>query len=324
METPEQTKELLLGYLLNALNDGEAAQVKRELERNPQLRAELAALQREVAPLDHLGDSVEPPPMLASRTCAKIWNTLDSEESGYTPNSGTFLDSAYFSPEAVLPAFLLATSSETKEEKEEIPREIKKPKMTEELPPRSSPWIGLVASISVGIVVAFVLFPMINYIKRSTRSHIADTWMHEITRRADQYEQIHGGNASKVEEEKPYNLALSGWQEINAEVFDNRTLDEFNAFIAGGLPRESITDSGTRRIESPQEMLAEMLEKHISSETLAPSGGDIYSAEPPDWQSGNILLVVPGQAIPLRSAFGQDFLFKDGRVFSRTLPTTSP
>ena len=325
METQEQIRELLLGYLLNALSDGEAAQVERELARNPSLRAELATLQREVAPLDHVGDSIEPPPMLANRTCTKIWNTVDNEESGVIPNSGIFLDSACYSPEAMLPAFLLSATSETEEPETEKPRMIKRTETETEPPPRSTPWVGLVASVSVGIIVALVLFPMINYVKRSTQSRVAEMWMNEINQRVDQYEQIHGGGASKVEEVQPYNLALSGWQEIPAGVLAPRTLDEINAFFIAVSPMgpwDPFLLNEKRLLWSVELELPWKL--HPSQVLPFFEGLDESIPLDAEGLAGYMLLVIPGQAIPLRSAFGQDFLFQDGRVFSRELPSTEP
>ena len=298
METQERIRELLIGYLLNALSDGEAAQVERELERNPQLRAELETLQQEVAPLNHIGDSVEPPLMLANRTCANIWTTIDHEESGIIPNSGIFLDSACYSPEAMLPAFLLSAAAEQKESEMEKPKAAKNIEIAAE-PPHSTPWIGLVASVSVGIIAAFVLFPLINYVKRSTQSRVAEMWMNEINQRVDQYEQIHGGSTAKVEEVQPYNLALSGWQEVHAEMLSSNEASVMQAaheILRSPYPSQILPFF--EELDKPLLLDVEGLAEHM-------------------------LLVIPGQMIPLRSAFGQDFLFQDGRIFSRELPSAA-
>ena len=326
----EQTKERLLGYLLNALDDGEAAQVEKELERSSSLRAELAALQREISPLDRLGDSVEPPPGLASRTCNKIWNALDRGDSDCLPNSGIFLDSAYYSPEAVLPSFLLMENSETKEIEKEKPLAAKKIKIEDEPPVRSTPWVGLIASVSVGILASLVLFPMINYVKRSTQSHVTETWMNEINRRVDQYEQIHGNpwNASNVEELPPYNLALHGWLEVPAEIFINAENNSREMERNGAVL--------TRRRSNTPSPFDMFIKDELSGELNAhevvrgqqplrlPHFEGLDEPIPLDAErlAEYMLLLVPGQAIPVRSAFGQDFLFRDGRVFSRELPRT--
>lgn len=68
------TREHLLGYLLGALEPAEMAQVDRELNDDPRLRKELAAIEAAMAPLgfpereDDASQS-EPPTGLAARAC---------------------------------------------------------------------------------------------------------------------------------------------------------------------------------------------------------------------------------------------------------------
>jgi hypothetical protein len=68
------TREHLLGYLLGALEPAEMEEVERELENNPQLRRDLAAIEAALTPLgfpEREDDaSFEPPPVgLVARTC---------------------------------------------------------------------------------------------------------------------------------------------------------------------------------------------------------------------------------------------------------------
>ncbi|MDR1484114.1 MAG: hypothetical protein LBT09_04745 [Planctomycetaceae bacterium] len=72
-------QELLLGYLMNVLDEDEVAEVERALAKQPKLRGELARLQKRISPLDVLFDSVEPPSDLAQRTCDNIWTTTQNE-----------------------------------------------------------------------------------------------------------------------------------------------------------------------------------------------------------------------------------------------------
>ena len=323
MEIQERERELLLGYLLNALDDREVAQVERELARQPHLRSELAILQRDLSPLNYMGDPVEPPPQLASRTCAKIWDTLDNDEQDCPIDSGTFLDSAFYSPESVLPTHFLARTSDSSDEIESVPTKI--PKKIEidnkENVPRSSHWISLVASVSVGIIIAFFLFPMIEYTKRSTRSYVTESWMSEINRRVDQYEQIHSNqnNIPQIEEIFPFNLALSGWQELYSETL-------MSLPFLPTKPAISFKDMIVQVENTPHK-------KQISNEIFR--GQERYLL--PDFDKENksipldtngipnhMLLLTPGQENSVRSAFGQDILLKDGRIFFRILPNAEP
>ncbi|MDR1141078.1 MAG: hypothetical protein LBL62_05240, partial [Planctomycetaceae bacterium] len=70
-------REMLLGYLTNALEDDEIAYVERELLCQPALRTELAMLQKELSPLTYVYESVDPPYNLAQRTCRRLWKHLD-------------------------------------------------------------------------------------------------------------------------------------------------------------------------------------------------------------------------------------------------------
>jgi len=267
-------------------------------------------------------DFTEPPPMLAQRTCANIWATLDmeersymnehnhTEEQGYTPNSGTFLDSSFFSPESVLPASFLLGSAEPEEREPEKPKTVKK-SIEINAPPQkhSTPWVGLIASVSVGIVVAFFLFPMIELVKRSTRSYVTGSWESEINRRVGQYEQIHAnqGNTPQIDEVLPYNLASSSWQELRVEGFSN--LLPSQQFGIGIL---DIGDAFAAAIEPPVGNQHELYPPHPNA--VDTSELDVHS------MADSMLLVTPGQNNSVRSAFGQNILLKEGRIFFRVLP----
>ncbi|MDR2172548.1 MAG: hypothetical protein LBP59_20605 [Planctomycetaceae bacterium] len=79
-------QELLLGYLMNVLDDAEIQEVERELATQPKLRRELAKLQKNISSLDVLLDAVDPPPDLTQRTCDKIWTTTQNENFSQTQN----------------------------------------------------------------------------------------------------------------------------------------------------------------------------------------------------------------------------------------------
>jgi hypothetical protein len=255
-----------------------------------------------------LRGKVDPPTALASRTCAKIWQTLDSEKQDPAPNSSIFLDSAFLSPESILPpSFLLQTfepdTSKSDEGKREIPKAGEKleTEEDEERPPRSSHWIGLIASVSVGMVIAVFLFPMLEFAKRSTRSYVAESWMTEINRRVDQYEQIHG-NTSRSEELQPLNLALSGWQELSSEAFVSSLLLFGNAPSGEQTLKEAMGEQQPLRWAD-----LEGVDASIPFEITGLSEPLLLSI-PRSWE---------GTA---RSAHGKDVLIKDGRVFFRILP----
>ena len=65
-------REQLLGYLLGALDGPEHDQVKRELQRDPQLQGDLQRLEDELAPLESQRWQPEPPAGLVERTCQLV------------------------------------------------------------------------------------------------------------------------------------------------------------------------------------------------------------------------------------------------------------
>lgn len=76
----ESVREHLLGYILGALDEDEHRQLDEQLKTDPRLRAELASLQRSVAPLEADREHHDPPPGLALRTCCRVIES--SERSG--------------------------------------------------------------------------------------------------------------------------------------------------------------------------------------------------------------------------------------------------
>lgn len=87
----DKRREILLGYLLGALEPQESAKVDEELHTNVALREDLAAICREISPINEIVDDHEPPVGLASRTCHKIWTEIDSEQKSLIDNALTDL-----------------------------------------------------------------------------------------------------------------------------------------------------------------------------------------------------------------------------------------
>jgi hypothetical protein len=285
---------------------------------------------------------VEPPPGLANRTCARIWATLDAEEQESGIHSGTFMNSAFYSPESMLPpSFLLQTSEPEKTEpaleKTIGARTSRFANIVDEEgdPPRPSR-VGLIASISVGIIIAFLLFPMIRYAEQSTRSHIAEGLTSEISRRIGQYEQIHGAliaapTAQPVAVEiLPYNLALSGWQEVVLPLSQGETVACSCSVMNSVMNRENgsepkLFSTSTSELEIPvlRATAEPPFATHISATHTIVADPDALIPLDVNVLSNHTLLVIPGQDL-VRSAFGQAILFKDGRIFSRVLPSAEP
>ncbi|MCA9119525.1 MAG: hypothetical protein H6822_11190 [Planctomycetaceae bacterium] len=68
----DRTREQLLGYLLDALDDAERLEVEQQLIDNPELHDELESLALTLEPLADAYEEFEPPARLAERTCSLI------------------------------------------------------------------------------------------------------------------------------------------------------------------------------------------------------------------------------------------------------------
>ena len=217
------------------------------------------------------------------------------------PNSGIFLDSAYFAPESILPAQFLANEREQDDEQANAETVELIDTDEEDEAPRSFSKVGLIASISVGIIIALVLFLVIRYAERSTRSYVTESWVSEVSRRVGQYEQLYGTlhSTSSPEEMLPYNLALHAWQEVHLED------------IASDFPCPCFSahsESYDIVFCHFEVITPDVLYGYDSAHNSVPGISD------------HILLLMPGRGIAVRLGFGQDLLFRDVRTFSRILP----
>lgn len=81
---PMLRKEILLGYVLGALEEENMEKVEQELQRNEVLRRELASCRKELEPIEfyaqHTEKAFEAPPDLAERTCRSLWEKIDAGE----------------------------------------------------------------------------------------------------------------------------------------------------------------------------------------------------------------------------------------------------
>lgn len=78
----ESRREILFGYLLDALEPSETMPLEKRLVKDPALRQELTEARQELMPLSMLCGyyDEEPPEGLADRTCHNLWACLDAEE----------------------------------------------------------------------------------------------------------------------------------------------------------------------------------------------------------------------------------------------------
>ena len=83
----DKRREILLGYLLGALEPQESAKVDAQMQNNEDLCNDLATLCQEISPINEIADHYEPPAGLATRTCQNLWLKVDSTPSSHTANT---------------------------------------------------------------------------------------------------------------------------------------------------------------------------------------------------------------------------------------------
>ncbi|MDR1962630.1 MAG: hypothetical protein LBQ50_02505 [Planctomycetaceae bacterium] len=403
-------REMLLGYLMNALEDDEIAYVERELLRQPALRSELAALQKELSPLTYVYESVDPPYNLAQRTCHRIWEHVDRIEQ----NEDRLLDSPISSiismtipaphfednPIAanhsvtdhpatnhsvtnrsidnrseVLGEILAASASfqpaipatihsehfsngnnnnnnnnnNNKRLIRQFPRsgnslnglnnlnKLNKLKSSNVSSPRSirkNRWFDFTLSITVGILIAVIAFPVINYAKNRTENYFTKSKIHEINKSIDHYTQLQGitENTAPVDNSSPINLTQSGWQELKPTQFPVILAGETGHSSFNSTPIESfpgllkaVSQNSTPFVSSDSRgrdiILGQTKTDHLATETFPLDTHEFIDQT----LISNVNHVVPGSdGTTIQTAYGQNVLFQNGRIFFRILPVFTP
>jgi hypothetical protein len=147
---------------------------------------------------------------------------------------------------------------------------------------------------------------MIRYAERSTRSYVTDSYVSDISRRIDLYEQIHGSKSSvpSVVEVPPFDLTQSNWQELRPEAL---VASPFMQSASAVSFEEKVARSGLMHMDNiPVSEREEGWYEPLMSDNRL-----LFSVLEQE--------VYPARAW-VRSAFGQNVLIEDGRIFFRTLP----
>ncbi len=319
--------------------------------RQPALRTELATLQQELAPLNAVFESseygtVEPPKHLAKRTCDSIWAKMDREElrvfdenedktvvcpsssSPFLSHDATAEVASFISHEGVSVSKRLMRRYEKKERKSILGRK----KVSASNSPGGRWRIDLIASVAVGILMAVIAFPTVNYVKNRATNFITQSKVHEINQRIDRFAELQSGfaptTANADEKTAPFDLSQLVWQELKP--------DQFPLFVVSdpspSLLQELATDSAFSLISEVDNLLPGAAQTQGTIDTSEQDGGiflgqarqDSYFSPPFTLSSVSLqdvgqILPVPGNS-PLRTVYGQNVLFRNGKVFIRQMP----
>ncbi|MDR1269590.1 MAG: hypothetical protein LBK82_08700 [Planctomycetaceae bacterium] len=398
-------REMLLGYLTNALEDDEIAYVERELLCQPALRTELAMLQKELSPLTYVYESVDPPYNLAQRTCRRLWKHLDQmkQNSDHANNlvpetllgsvitmtipASHFKDkldelgvanrsAANYSvpnppvsppPATDSPVSNRLVSNDSVDKSSEVQEKILTVSPSQPAIPPTTPtehsnskrlirrlsgyrehstvspskhitknrrWFDVGISIAVGILIAVIAFPVINYIGNRTQNYFTKSKIHEINKSIDHYTQLQRipEKTTPVENSSPINLTQSGWQELKPAQFPVMLTGETAQPSGNSVPIElfpgllkSVSQNSTPFVFSEPRgrdiILGQTRTDNSVTETFPP---DPHKFIDQTLISEVNPLVSNFDGSTVQTAYGQNVLFHNGRIFFRILPVFTP
>lgn len=364
---------MLLGYLMNALDEDELVRVERELLRRPKLRSELATLQKELSPLTSIDEPVDPPRHLARRTCDRLWAVVDrTEKTGHVvrPNfpesapvvalSSAFpFDHAPVPPPAPAEVFTVLSPKVPADMASDVPARrltrrndrsaSSEPKYRRDARTsaharrtgarsgargRRGRWTDILASIGVGILIAIIAFPAVNFAKNRARVLITQNKIRRFQQGTGVYAQLQRGIESpdRIEAPQGVNLTRSGWQEFDPAQFPVLLVDKAASPAPTVLRESALNPLATPTVLTPQ---IQPVSSHVP--ILAENRGrDLFlgqspgclnesKANPRELSYQTLLsnvdrIVLPENGSSVQTAYGQNVLFQNGRVFFRILP----
>jgi hypothetical protein len=325
-------RELLLGYLMGGLDDDEIADVERGLLRDASLREELARLQKELLPLDTVSREEHLPPMgLAERTCARIWAKVDQPAEDFVGRNVSLVRLNRFQMlDEILagsPNLLEDVAVDNIDSQVSLPPS---PQPAPSSPPKrslpkfsgdsrpgvsESGWrmVDLIASVAVGILIAVIAFPAINYARQQTERMVRQMRMKEFSQAAGFFALTDTKTDDDISSPSGLNLAAAAWREANP---DNRQL----LHVEGGAPLlAGPPPSLFKQVSARPPQVGERQGQIIFL-------GQEAGPPPTFGKSYTSLLTDVDRAIPVSNgslvqpAYGQNVLFQDGRIFFRVLP----
>lgn len=350
----ELDREMLLGYLMNALEDDETALVERELLRHPEYRELLAELEEEISPLAALYGNIDPPHNLAARTCSRIWALAEQEAELYDeteaptiagPHFGTdIFEQEVFRPEKTqcLEEILSVSPRESVEGVSPVKRLIRRAKVkrSRQAASKSEPGapqkhrgrlFDLAASVAVGVLIAVIAFPAVHFARNRAQMLLTDLKLRNLNQQQSLEFFSPVSEASAMETAATtVSLNQSGWQEVNPNrlpfllVADNARLNLSSSDDLPGLDPNTFTDFESISKSIPILTNSDRQRDSISSPGL--SSTSVFSSvnrnslsEPmimTDVQQGSRT----GLASTTQAVYGQSIVCRNGRVFFRVLP----
>jgi cell division protein FtsL len=226
-----------------------------------------------------------------------------------------------------------------------FPRSRKHSEVSPEKPVKKNRrWFDFSISIAVGVLIAVIAFPVINYVKNQTQNYLTQSKIHEINKSIDHYTQLQGKPESPtpIDNSSPINLTQSGWQELKPAQFPEMLTEtpnhsSFNSSPVKSIPIDvSLFQSTPSLLKSVSQNSKPVVSSDSSNrDIILGQTGNNYSAteffplDPHEFIDQTLISEV-NQIVPnsdgttVQTAYGQNVLFQNGRIFFRVLPVFTP
>lgn len=190
-------RDLLLGYLLNALEPDEKRDLEHRLSIDPELRRDLELLRWSLEPLDGSTSAFDPPAGLAKRTCDFVSDIADGTDPAI--GAGPDLRAA---PSRATPA---PKKSEQLESLSAVRRRFEASQAAELTAPPARRWGVSDVAVTAGIVVAasLLFFPVLSSMRHHSRIAACRDKLHRVGTALIDYSRRHGDLFPEVPDHGP-------------------------------------------------------------------------------------------------------------------------
>lgn len=196
-------RDLLLGYLLNALEPDEKRELERRLSIDPELRRDLELLRRSLEPLNGSTSAFDPPAGLAKRTCDFIADTSDRTDPllGSGPDLRTTPPRATPQPAAVSAS---ASSTERPDSLEAVRKRFTASQVDEfGAPARRRGLPDLAVTAGVVVAASLLFFPVLSSMRHQSRIAACREKLHRVGIALIDYSRRHGDLFPEVADRGP-------------------------------------------------------------------------------------------------------------------------
>ena len=194
-------RDLLLGYLLNALEPDEKRELERRLSIDPELRRDLELLRRSLEPLDGSTSAFDPPAGLAKRTCDFIADLSERTDPFFGAESDPQATPARATSK---PAPVPATASAGSESLEAVRKRFAASQVDEFAAPARRRGLPDLA-VAAGVVVAasLLFFPVLSSMRHQSRIAACREKLHRVGIALIDYSRRHGDLFPEVPDRGP-------------------------------------------------------------------------------------------------------------------------